>query len=66
MRALHINKIHLILTGLFIFYILMAIFTPLTHDDWDWYSQYGIQMLQEHFANLNGRYLGNLFEIVAV
>lgn len=66
MWTLHKNKTHLILAALFIFYILMAFFTPLTHDDWDWYSQYGIQMLQEHFVNLNGRYLGNLLEIVAV
>ncbi|WP_436861767.1 DUF6056 family protein [Staphylococcus caeli] len=66
MRILNINKTYLIIAGLFIFYILMAFFTPLTHDDWDWYSQYGIQMLQERFANLNGRYLGNMLEIVAV
>ncbi len=44
----------------------MAMLTPLTHDDWDWYSNYGIQMLQERFANLNGRYLGNMLEIIAV
>ncbi|SCS65261.1 DUF6056 family protein [Staphylococcus caeli] len=66
MRMLTINKTYLIIAGLFIFYILIGIFTPLTHDDWDWYSQYGIQMLQERFANLNGRYLGNMLEIVAV
>ena len=66
MKPIKIKKSYLTVTVLFIFYIFMAIFTPLTHDDWDWYSHYGIQMLQEHFANLNGRYLGNMLEIIAV
>lgn len=66
MKPIKIKKSYLTVTVLFIFYIFMAIFTPLTHDDWDWYSHYGVQMLQEHFANLNGRYLGNMLEIIAV
>lgn len=66
MKLLRINKTYLTVTALFIFYIFMAMLTPLTHDDWDWYSHYGIQMLQERFTNLNGRYLGNMLEIIAV
>lgn len=66
MKLLRMNKTYLTVTALLIFYIFMAMLTPLTHDDWDWYSNYGIQMLQERFANLNGRYLGNMLEIIAV
>lgn len=54
------------MTALFLFYCLMAFFLPLTHDDWHWYSQYGIQMWQEKYKNLNGRYLGNILETIAV
>ncbi|MGO1997235.1 MAG: DUF6056 family protein [Staphylococcus equorum] len=66
MKSLNLDKMYLTLTALFLFYYFMAFFLPLTHDDWDWYSQYGVQMWQEKYANLNGRYLGNILETVAV
>lgn len=66
MQVLRNNSIVITLTLITIFYILMVLCLPLTHDDWEWYSKYGLQMLEERFANLNGRYLGNITEIMAV
>lgn len=66
MKVLRNNSTVITLMLITIFYILMAFFLPLTHDDWEWYSKYGMQMLEERFANLNGRYLGNITEIIAV
>lgn len=51
---------------IFTFYLIMSILTPLIHDDLQWGSAYGIDMLKEGFQSLNGRYLGNTFEIIAV
>ncbi|NJH81616.1 hypothetical protein BUZ57_10205 [Staphylococcus hyicus] len=55
-----------ILLAIFTYYLIMSVLTPLIHDDLQWGSAYGIQMLKEGFRSLNGRYLGNTLEIVAV
>lgn len=55
-----------ILLVIFTYYLIMSVLTPLIHDDLQWGSAYGIQMLKEGFQSLNGRYLGNTLEIVAV
>lgn len=38
--------------------------TPLTHDDWTWAIHFGTDRLGEWFKDYNGRYLGNLTEIL--
>ena len=45
-----------------VFYFWLAAQIPYTHDDWDWGLSIGIQQLVT--ANLNGRYVGNFFEVV--
>lgn len=50
---------------IFVFYLLLGSIIPLTQDDWTWHSQYGIEMLNERFSTLNGRYFGNISEIMA-
>lgn len=54
----------LTMSVIFLFYFIIAILTPLTCDDWVWGSQIGIDRLNNKFANYNGRYLGNIMEIV--
>jgi hypothetical protein len=44
-------------------YFYLAYNTPLTHDDWTWGSSDGIHRLKNWFANYNGRYMGNFFEL---
>lgn len=61
-----IQRHQYILLAIFIFYLIMSILTPLIHDDLQWGSAYGIEMLKEGFQSLNGRYLGNTLEIIAV
>lgn len=46
--------------SIFIFYLVLAFFTPFTSDDWVWGSEVGIERLNNFFSNYNGRYLGNL------
>lgn len=56
-----------ILIGLFLvwmFYFIIAILTPLTCDDWVWATDTGIERLRSLFDNYNGRYLGNIVEII--
>lgn len=48
-----------------LFYFLLSIWIPLTHDDWTWAGNYANTMISEHFQNLNGRYLGNMGIIIA-
>lgn len=37
---------------------------PYTGDDWTWGSEIGIERLQNHFRDYNGRYFGNLIVLV--
>lgn len=50
----------------FLFYLIFVMWLPLVHSDWQWHSDYGVQMLQNHFVDVNGRYLSNLLEFYAV
>ena len=46
-----------------VFYMLLLIVSflfPYTGDDWAWGSSIGLDRLSSHFANYNGRYIGNL------
>lgn len=61
-----IKRYQWVLIGIFVFYLIMSMLTPLIHDDLQWANPYGIEMLNEGFQSLNGRYLGNLLEIIAV
>ena len=54
-----------ILFPIMIFYFVMSVLTPLTHDDLEWGTSYGTQMFQTFYETLNGRYLGNTFEVIA-
>ncbi|MCO4363784.1 DUF6056 family protein [Staphylococcus agnetis] len=50
---------------IFVFYLVLSILIPLTHDDFQWASSYGMEMLSSHYETLNGRYLGNTLEVFA-
>lgn len=47
-----------------LFYFIIAMLTPYTCDDWVWGSEVGIERKKNGFDNYNGRYLGNILEIV--
>ena len=50
----------LVLGPLFLLLSALALLFPPSGDDWAWGSSVGIERLHEHFADYNGRYLGNL------
>ncbi|EHJ07023.1 DUF6056 family protein [Staphylococcus simiae] len=66
MNIKQLEKTTITLIAILIFYILLGFFLPLMHDDLLWYSDYGNSMLNSETATLNGRYLGNFFEMIAV
>lgn len=45
---------------LFALFFSIAFLFPYTGDDWTWGSDAGMKHLETYFADLNGRYLGNL------
>lgn len=49
---------------LFIFFAIVAFFTPLTGDDWTWGTFIGTDRLSNFFKDYNGRYLSNVLEII--
>ena len=49
-----------ILIPIIIFYFVMSVLTPLTHDDLEWGTSYGTHMFQTFYETLNGRYLGTV------
>lgn len=53
------NK-RVIIIGLFFFFLILGYLVPMIADDWFWATYYGEWQVQEHFRELNGRYLGNL------
>lgn len=59
-----IQQFHIVLL-IFLFYLVLSILMPLTHDDLEWASSYGMEMLASHYETLNGRYLGNTLEVFA-
>ncbi|MBI5975938.1 DUF6056 family protein [Staphylococcus canis] len=61
----YIKHYHLVWYSI-VFYIIMAMLMPLVHDDLEWANAYGIEMLTTFYADLNGRYLGNTLEVIAV
>lgn len=50
----------LLLVGLGLVLSALAVLFPPSGDDWQWGARLGITRLHEHFANYNGRYVGNL------
>ncbi|MGL6104543.1 DUF6056 family protein [Romboutsia sp.] len=49
---------------LVLFFLFFASQVPYSHDDWQWGSSLKWDLMINGFANYNGRYLGNLFEIL--
>ena len=49
---------------IFIFYLILTYLFPYTHDDWMWGSNDGINLLNNHFDNYNGRWVGNIIVIL--
>ncbi|CAC9379498.1 glucosyltransferase [Staphylococcus aureus] len=66
MKTIQLHKTTLILIAILLFYTFMGILLPLMHDDLQWFSNYNTDILKVGFASLNGRYIGNIFEIIAV
>jgi hypothetical protein len=54
----------LVLGALFVMVSGLAFLFPPSGDDWAWGSDEGVQRLHSHFANYNGRYLGNMAVLV--
>lgn len=50
--------------ALSIFFVFLIAQVPYSHDDWQWASQIKWELMLNGFKNYNGRYLGNLFEIL--
>ena len=59
-RTLRLDILVYLLVAIFWFWLAAQI--PYTHDDWDWGLEIGMQQLLT--ANLNGRYAGNLLEVI--
>lgn len=53
-----------ILAGAALFFFVIGMLLPYTHDDWAWGSQIGLDRLNGAFANYNGRWGGNLLVII--
>ncbi|CDR25940.1 hypothetical protein [Staphylococcus schweitzeri] len=66
MKTIQLHKTTMILIAILLFYTFMGILLPLMHDDLQWFSNYNTDILKVGFASLNGRYIGNIFEIIAV
>ncbi|MGX4598436.1 DUF6056 family protein [Faecalimicrobium sp. JNUCC 81] len=49
---------------LLLFFFFFAAQVPYSHDDWQWGSHSNWILMLNGFENYNGRYLGNLFEIL--
>lgn len=60
----HRGFLSLFFVAIFILYFYLAYNTPLTHDDWTWATSDGMDRLKNWFKDYNGRYLGNIIEIV--
>lgn len=50
--------------ALIMFFFFFAKQVPYSHDDWQWASQAKWDLMLNGFENYNGRYLGNLLEIL--
>ncbi|MBC1482660.1 DUF6056 family protein [Listeria immobilis] len=49
---------------IFLFYLYLSYCTPLTHDDWSWGMQIGMNRFYDGFKDYNGRYFGNICELI--
>lgn len=59
-KSRKLNTALIIFVLAFVFLFFLCYLFPYTGDDWGWGSEPGIQRLNNHFRDLNGRYLGNL------
>lgn len=58
------KHVYIIMGIVFLFYLYMAMEMGPAKDDWTWGSAEGMKRLHHWFKNYNGRYLGNLTEIL--
>lgn len=49
---------------IFVFYLVIARLLIHSGDDWAWGSEIGINRMKNYFDNYNGRYVGNIVEII--
>ncbi len=50
---------------IFLFLLILCYLFPYSHDDWAWGSNYGMERLETHFKDYNGRWVGN-FVVLAL
>ena len=60
------HEFYIWVIGLLLFYGYLGLIIPLHGIDWFFGSPQGISAFYQHFDNLNGRYISNLIELVAV
>ena len=60
------HEFYIWVIGLLLFYGYLGLIIPLHGIDWFFGSHQGISTFYHHFDNLNGRYISNLIELVAV
>lgn len=66
MNFLKQQKQYVIIILIAAFYFVFASVIPLAQDDWEWYVTGFDQWFNRHFEDLNGRYIGNILEILVV
>ena len=54
----------ILLSVVFIFFLVVGYLFPYTNDDWAWASHIGANRFENFFENYNGRYLGNLLVLL--
>ncbi|MBC1678032.1 hypothetical protein HB938_09290 [Listeria welshimeri] len=57
-------KIGIFSLVIFLFYLYLSYCTPLTHDDWTWGIEHGMNRFYDGFKDYNGRYFGNFCELI--
>ena len=60
------HEFYIWVIGLLLFYGYLGLIIPLHGNDWFFGSHQGLRTFYHHFDNLNGRYISNLIELVAV
>lgn len=64
MKKIFKNKQDVLISLIFIMFLILAMNTPLNQDDWAWGTKIGMDRLHNKFRNYNGRYVGNLIEML--
>ncbi len=59
-----LNISSLICLAFFLIFGVLCFLFPYTGDDWAWGSSIGVERLRCWFADYNGRYLGNIWELI--